>query len=716
MSVQLWGIGAATVIDTVLLIAMLERRNWRRALLPILVLHLGVWLLHAGTFARMLLVDVPGLWAQQVRWFAMLTVAAGWLLLPSAVLHGTMRLVRISRSLTPFTRLLGAATYLPLLVLIPAGGLLANSTGGFVTRVLPLVRPYTMWFGLSTGAAFCVSVLLPRHARVYLGRPGCALVQTGVVFTWLLSWAMVIVTTTGTGDAFDNLPLLTEWMASAVVLLPAIPIVVFAYLVVRYDFLQIVIERSLVYGAIVVGVLLFHHLAATDLASRLGERFRVDLAIVEAVAIIVLVVAYQPIRQRISEALGYLLGSRVHAERDRTRTIAVEMSEMSERSEGDREPTALVDWFVESLASAYRIDEIDALLLDGRGETNHRCSTPGNPDQPRDQSDLVSLHRAMAAAEVFVWSRDEPSAARLREGGTRVGARLAVRFDRGDVAGLVVFGRRERNRPYREEERNALLLLVEQLGSTIIQGMLSTQRLALERRALESEKLSELGLLASSIAHEVKNPLSSIKTIVSLLAEDAGPDHEHAEDLRLVLSEIDRLAATTQELLVFARRPSDDSAPTALRSVVLQALAVLRHLARQHGVEIDVDLAADLPVVRAPEIAVREIVFNLVINAIEAAAERGRGETDDGSSGCVRVNGRVDDGEVRLEVVDDGPGIAPEMRERLFEPFVTTKESGTGLGLFVVARRVAEISGEIACEDAESGGTRIVVRFRSDAP
>ena len=105
-----------------------------------------------------------------------------------------------------------------------------------------------------------------------------------------------------------------------------------------------------------------------------------------------------------------------------------------------------------------------------------------------------------------------------------------------------MLGRKPFNQELNEEELSSLALLTEQLAVTLRNARLQQDRLAAERRALRQEKLSTLGLLASSIAHEIKNPLSSIRTISTVMAEDLGPDSPHAEDLRLIISEIDRLS------------------------------------------------------------------------------------------------------------------------------------------------------------------------------
>src|SRR6202043_2710382 len=122
-------------------------------------------------------------------------------------------------------------------------------------------------------------------------------------------------------------------------------------------------------------------------------------------------------------------------------------------------------------------------------------------------------------------------------------------------------------------------------------------------------------------------------------------------------------------------------------TVLAGAQRVLRHLARQRDVTLEWRLATELPPGRADDQALREIFFNLLANAVEAA---GRG-------GSVVVTCSAGAACVVAEVRDSGPGISPEVRARLFEPFLTTKAEGTGLGLYAVGRRVRELGGEIVC-------------------
>jgi two-component system sensor histidine kinase HydH len=239
------------------------------------------------------------------------------------------------------------------------------------------------------------------------------------------------------------------------------------------------------------------------------------------------------------------------------------------------------------------------------------------------------------------------------------------------------------------------------LAITLDNSVLQARQMAAERQALQAEKLAALGLLASSIAHEVKNPLSAIKTIATVMAEDLGPDSPHAEDLRLIVGEVERLAATTTQLLETARPRAGSAVPASVPQVLDAMLQLFRHAAVRKEIIIETDIADDVPLVSADAHTLREIFFNLLSNSLEAAGTGGRVAIE-----CRRVNGCV-----CTRVSDNGPGMAEEVRQRLFEPFFTTKQNGNGLGLYAVARHVGTLGGRIQCDSSLGHGTCFTIQL-----
>jgi len=356
----------------------------------------------------------------------------------------------------------------------------------------------------------------------------------------------------------------------------------------------------------------------------------------------------------------------------------------------------MVNWFVGSLRESFGVERAAVWLYD---EQDEPFVASGNVEQfeltaVRALRHVLPSHGYVAIGGLQSVDFDALDQLKQLQGG------FAVRLDHENVSGLLLLGRRLRGSELSEEETHAILLLVEQLGVALHNAYLQRLRLEAERRAAQNENLSTLGLLTSCVTHEIKNPLSSIKTIATVLGEQMGPRHEFAEDVRMILDEVQRLTETTSQFLTFSRPEKNPSGPTELGPAIESAVHVLSHLAKQRGVTVTIDLAGTLPAFGAGQNTVREILFNLLLNAIEAACE--------GGNVSVAAEGGAE--HVAIAIQDDGPGIPAELQNRIFDPFVSDKPNGTGLGLFIVGRAVAEVGGQIECH-SESTGTQFIVKL-----
>jgi signal transduction histidine kinase len=232
------------------------------------------------------------------------------------------------------------------------------------------------------------------------------------------------------------------------------------------------------------------------------------------------------------------------------------------------------------------------------------------------------------------------------------------------------------------------------------------EKLRLERELAERERLALVGQMAASVSHNLKNPLGSIKTILQVQLESPELPNSLRSETKLVLDEIARLSAKLNQLLQFSRpavRGATTQAACDAKAVIEEVAGVLRHEAEKRGVTLKVQASAGAKTAASAD-AVSDIVSNLVVNALEATPRGGE----------VTVAAAASNGSCLLTVVDNGPGIAPQVREKILQPFFTTKTQGSGLGLAIVARRVAEFGGKL---DWESPVTDAVgTRFRVSLP
>ncbi len=227
---------------------------------------------------------------------------------------------------------------------------------------------------------------------------------------------------------------------------------------------------------------------------------------------------------------------------------------------------------------------------------------------------------------------------------------------------------------------------------------------------LRAEQLAAVGRISAQIAHEVRNPLSSIGLNVEMLEEQLERAHfptpaeaaEARELLGSVTREVDRLTAVTEEYLRMARPPQPSLVPEDVNGVLESVLDFSREELQRAGVEVDREFDASEPRALVDEGQLRQVFLNLVRNSREAMATGGR----------LTVGSLARVGEVEVRFSDTGPGIAPGVREQIFEPFFSTKSGGTGLGLAVSRQILHAHGGSIECENGPSGGTTFVVRLK----
>ncbi len=227
---------------------------------------------------------------------------------------------------------------------------------------------------------------------------------------------------------------------------------------------------------------------------------------------------------------------------------------------------------------------------------------------------------------------------------------------------------------------------------------------------MRAQKIAAWREVARRLAHEIKNPLTPIQLSAERIrkkyAEHSGDlDGIVEEGTAAIVREVAGLKNLVDEFSRFARMPAPNPVPTDLREIVDSVLALYRGTSAQ--VEIESAMEAGLPRVRIDPEQIKRVLVNLLDNAVEAMGGRG--------TVTIAASRDRDTGAVRLEIADQGPGIRPEDRDRLFVPYFSTKKSGTGLGLAIVHRIVSDHSGRIRVEDNQPRGARFVIELPSDA-
>jgi PAS domain S-box-containing protein len=234
-----------------------------------------------------------------------------------------------------------------------------------------------------------------------------------------------------------------------------------------------------------------------------------------------------------------------------------------------------------------------------------------------------------------------------------------------------------------------------------------TDRVRLEQSVQEAEKLAAIGTLAAGVAHEINNPIGIMTSRIELMLEEAagaetGLPPAVRDDLAVLQRNAQRVGRITQGLLSFARRGSGVKQPTDLNAIVAETLLLFDTQAAKAGIVVERRLAGELPLVEADPNQLQQVLLNLLNNAREAIDSRGTIGVETGLAS-------ERPGWVRLAVGDTGPGIAPDVKSKIFVPFFTTKEGGTGLGLPISYRIVRDHGGLLDVASEPGAGSTFTV-------
>ncbi len=248
-----------------------------------------------------------------------------------------------------------------------------------------------------------------------------------------------------------------------------------------------------------------------------------------------------------------------------------------------------------------------------------------------------------------------------------------------------------------------------------------SHRKTLMNQVVQSERLAAVGRLAAGVAHEINNPLAAIAEVAGYLEDIAGGlikveaedmERELNVGLSTITAQVNRCSSITHRLLGFSRKSEARIEVANVNAAFDEILPFLRKEARLANVLIHREYPPDIPRVSIEEVQLQEILINLITNAIQAMTQRGHGN--------MWITASSEDGKVVLSIRDDGPGIDEEVRDRLFDPFVTTKPQGhgTGLGLSICYGIIKRYDGEIRVESQPGEGTtfQVVLRMHQKSP
>jgi signal transduction histidine kinase len=447
-----------------------------------------------------------------------------------------------------------------------------------------------------------------------------------------------------------------------------LPSVLLAYYIYRYRYLEIIIEESLIVVTFATVVLTVYVFGIRTIGDWVTQRYGVRPGLVEALLILALALLAAPLR-------GWL-AQRFHRLFEREAALYKEIvARIGSYAGQHKDLSDLMHFVEERTTGALGLRQLK-IFVDGEEETPW-------------------VKEIMQRSKDMNWEPVEDDALL-----TEQGFKLAYPLRREDkVEGLLALDAASAS--LTPDARSILGLLADQVAIAIDDSRLLGENLRLERELAERERLASLGRMAATVAHEIKNPLSAIKSIAQVMREDENLRNEYERDLGLIVGETDRLSQSVTQLLSFARRESPDGQPLSVDDLVRSVADLFRASAREQGIAINCRIDVQAELTGRSVSALRDALSNLLLNALQATPQGGR----------VELIAAAANGDLLISVQDSGSGVPADLRERIWEPFFTTRQRGTGLGLAIVRKRVQEVGGSASLEWHDGRGALFQLRL-----
>lgn len=700
--IRLFGFGFGVALSISLFSLSLQRMPKRAIDLAFGILFFSFILWFGGHFLSLLLSVLFGSVVQLEVKYLIIFAYLGLALTPSSLLHIQLASLRSARGddrrLELRQYVIIVLFYIPFLIFVAtnAASMLKEST--FHPGHSGLVHiPFVVWLIISITASVTFSEKLIETLKFDADRRFyrdisyvLAAIGLGLILVYLFS--------------FYRLAYIGEYLDLLMLLSPAVPLAVFLYYVYRYNFYRLVIKPSLVYSVIYGSVMAIYLVGIRGLGEHLSQFPEVNEEIIEGLLLIALVFIFQPFRSLLQARLDKLFFKDRYYYQQFLR-------ELSDSISGIVDLEQLLSTIRQAMISTLKVKECTILIVQKTNSSYEIVKESGTSKFPA----LSLLMRALEETRHFRLRRqlnDFRVATALKQ--NRLALAMPITFQE-EVRGLICLSKKESGNTFSDEELDVLQTFANQIGLAIENARLVQERFELIRRIHQAEKINSLGQLAATMSHEIKNPLTSIKTIIQLLHERT--TGEEKQDLQLVLNEINRLQTILEKLLSFARPTAASIERVDIATVIQDVLALLKHQAQKSNVALEFHQATVVPPIWAKFQSIREIIYNLLLNALQAVENDGNIRIELSKTAAADAPDRLADRKesILLTIEDDGPGIPADIRDRIYEPFYTSKTIGTGLGLAIVKRNVEELHGSInVCSEAERG-TRFELVLPSNA-
>jgi signal transduction histidine kinase len=568
-----------------------------------------------------------------------------------------------SRGLTSIERIRIYLSYIPclfLFVVVPRVWI--GPYQPMIAKLSNFVLPFALWVIYSLAVVAITELLVARRAPSASER---RILRT-LAFSFIVI-AVLILASLGLGLGKGTVA--GQYLQTCANLGSLLPSALLAYYIYRYRYLELIIKESLIvatFAAVVLAVYLYGIRRIGDWAN---ARYGFRAGVVEAILILALTLLAAPLRGWLERSFRSLFERETALYRDVVAHIGAPAGQY--RTLGD-----LLAAIESQIAGALSLRRVKILL-----RANGAVTMPDEAKHPAVQQLLQT---------------PASDGARIIEGDDRlkaIGYQVAYRLTReNEILGLLLIDASAK--ALTSDVRAVLEVLAGQIAIAIEDYRLTDENVRLERKVAEGERLAALGQMAATVAHEVKNPLSAIKSIAQVMGEDEQLKAQHARDLSLIVGETDRLSKSVTQLLSFASKQPPAAMPSHADELVRRVVALFRADAADRQIDLAARVQGSTSLDGVQTAAVSDSLSNLIINALQATPAGGR----------VVVESLLEDDTIMFAVSDTGPGVSPEAIPKIWEPFFTTRQRGTGLGLAIVRKRMEEAGGSARLAPTQNGG------------
>jgi signal transduction histidine kinase len=687
------------VLQLILIMMMSRRKEKRHSEKVFYTLVVAVFIWHSGNFVSIFSNLLTGVRVMIIElvWETAATLSIG--LVPALLVHTLLSFLSeaLDKPLSRRRHLPLLLSYSPLLLLwsVPLK-LVRHPELPRSENIFVMTEVFHYWTILAIAAAsylcYRLSVLSKDDVqrRFYI-----SMVRTFIIIFGLLVFTYVLQA--------KSLPVLGAYFQTACALAPMFPTIIFSYFILRYNYMEYVLKRSIFYSLLAIFILAVYILGIRRMGDVVERALNIDFRLIEAILVIGLILLVEPLRERFQAVFNVLF----FREQNYYRRVLSELSHRLASLQG-LEVGRLLRYVANSVQAAMRLNNC-RLILFRSDEGKLIVDETSSPAPAAELDNIIRHFQNTRAHNISLWqARDQFI---VREMKTLEATLVLPIYREGSLAGIMSLGASTQYRELYENEIEMLSILLNHLISAIDNTRLLRDKLELERRMFANEKWMSLGRLAGQIAHEVKNPLSSIKAITHVMREELPPEAQSYKDLTMVEDEIDKLTGVVNQLLLVARPKTTEEQLTDLRDVVENVSSVLRAEASQHNILINCSYNGNIPSLRASPVTLREVLFNVMHNGIQSMT--------DGGMLTVSVTypaPATEKPSLLIVVRDTGPGISEEDIPKIFEPFYTTREGGTGLGLWMVREKLTDLGGSIQVENDNGAVMKIAIPIDSDAP